>query len=221
MKKNKVALFDIDYTIFNAAVYRNFFQDALLNEFNVNLTKEQFSSLADQAYHESKKEVGYFDPQSLIILLSKKLNKTVDIPALTKIVLDDNLIQKSLYEESIDVFRELSKEKNLTLGIFSGGRIDLQRSKIKSIEEFLHKEHIHIFEFEKWTALPVLLEKYSSNSLYIIDDLLSVLSAAKKLYNATTTIWIKRGLYQDKLVQGFSPDFTIQNLKEVVGILKN
>lgn len=221
MNSNKVALFDIDYTIFNALSYRNFFTDALFEQLGEGKTKDEFTQLADQSYLESKNAVGYFDPEALIRHLSKKLKKNVDVARLTAIILDDNLIRKSLYEESIEVFKELSKDKALVMGIFSGGRIDLQRSKIISIEDFLHKEHIHIFEFKKWIALPELVKKYQDTTLFIIDDVLTILQEAKKLYNATTTIWIKRGLYKDKRIEGFSPDFVIENLREVVDILKN
>ena len=218
--QNKIILFDIDYTIFNAKSYRDVFQEELYKELGSGFSKDAFIQLANETYIDTKNQTGHFDPELLIARLAKQINKTVDVARLTKMVIADAFVQESLYEESVEVFTKLSKDKALTLGIFSAGRIDLQRSKILAVEKFLHKEHVHIFEYKKLYALPELLKRYENDKLYIIDDIVSILYEAKKLYNGVTTIWIKRGIYTDKKVANFEPDFSIENLREVIPILQ-
>ena len=220
MAQNKIVLFDIDYTIFNAKNYRDVFQEALYKELGQGFSKEDFIKVADETYTETKNQTGHFDPELLIETLAKKINKTLDIKRLTNLVINDSFVQSSIYEESVEVFTELSKDPSLTLGIFSAGRIELQRAKIIAIEEFLHKEHVHIFEYKKLHALPELLNRYKDDRLYIVDDILSILSEAKKIYNSVTTIWIRRGMYKDTQADNFEPDFTIENLREMIDILK-
>jgi FMN phosphatase YigB (HAD superfamily) len=219
MHKQKIVLFDIDYTLFNAQTYRNQFTKILFEQIGYE-NKEKFFSLADKAYTLSKNKVGYFDPHNFLHMLSENLKKKIDIDTLEKVILNEELLESALYEEVVGVFTYLHKKKDLILGIFSAGRISLQRPKVNAIQKFLQKEYIHIYEFKKGKALPELLKKYNENKIYFIDDIVEILYNAKKIRSDITTIWIQRGIHKDTLVEGFLPDKTIHNLHEIIPILE-
>ena len=60
------------------------------------------------------------------------------------------------------------------------------------------------------------------DKIYLVDDKPNVISDVKKFMPNVFTIWIKRGPYLDraKKIDGFKPDATIDNLMEVVEIVK-
>ncbi|HEX8965053.1 MAG TPA: hypothetical protein VF820_01310 [Patescibacteria group bacterium] len=218
----KVILFDIDYTLFNAQNYRNAFLTALQKEIGISDSKE-FLKIADAAYLESRNEIGIFDPKAFLQLLEIKLQKNLHKENLEKLIISEDIINSSLYEDTVDVITQLAKNKDIFLGIFSAGLLPVQRPKIKLLEPFLNKEHIHIFEFKKGKALPNLLEKYKDSKLYMIDDIAEILYKAKQINDNITTILIRREnhpqAYRQELA-GFIPDKTITNLRDVLNIVK-
>ncbi len=218
----KVILFDIDYTLFNAQNYRNAFLTALQKEIGISDSKS-FLQNADDAYIESRETVGIFDPKAFLSVLEKKLGQKLDISKLEKIILNEEVFNSSLYEDTVEVVSELAKEKDIFLGIFSAGLLPIQRPKIKLLEPFLHAEHVHIFEFKKGKALPELLKKYKDSKLFMVDDIAEILYKAKQINDNITTILIRRKdhpqAYRQEL-SGFSPDKTITNLREIINIVE-
>jgi len=220
--KNKVVLFDIDYTLFNAKAYREAFTDTIQQEIGF-LDRKVFLEKAEEAYAECRGETGLFDPKLFLDLLSQKLHETLDIDALEKVIVNERIFNDSLYEDTLEVIQTLSKEKDIILGIFSAGFIRVQRPKIKLLEPFLHKEHIHIFEFRKGSALPQLLQQYHGEKLYLIDDIAEILYKAKQIDDNITTILIQRPNHPQRFRQvhpGFRPDIIIHTLREAVVVIK-
>lgn len=217
--KKKLILFDIDFTLFDARKYRDEFVLRLKEK--IGYKGKNFPLLAEKSYITSKQRVGYFDPESFIeeLLLLTKSNKNKD--ELIEIILDENLINAYLYLDSVEILGIISKQKDIIIGIFSAGKISLQRPKIKTIEHFLNQEHINIFEFYKGDALPKLIQDYKDYEIYLVDDIQDILVKAKKLRQDVTTIWIQRkGYARDRNpVANFNPDYIIKSLKEVLNIL--
>lgn len=137
----------------------------------------------------------------------------------TDILKKSNLSEFKLYDESINVLENLSKYA--TLGIFSQGDTDFQMRKLrksKIIEHFL-KENIHIVS-DKHLSIQYILDKYVHEQMYLVDDKLFVLQAAKAYMPSIYTIWIRRGQYAEKQkpIEGFTPDLAINTLDELQSI---
>lgn len=131
-----------------------------------------------------------------------------------------NLQKHSVYDEVYDVLNQVSKKARL--GIFSEGELEFQKEKLTKtkIKQYFKQKHTHIVE-EKDTKLAEILLRYKDNRLFLVDDKLTILYKAKKLMPSIFTIWIKRGIYakSQKPIDNFSPDATIENLKQVVTII--
>ena len=215
----KIVLFDIDYTLFDVDKFKQKMLEEIIKSIGHKNTKNIEKKLQD-IYIASRRSTGYFNPKVFIRDLLGELNINTDPKVLAKSIFKDTLFLGNLYKETKDVLGILSKNKLLRIGIFSGGEDDFQRNKIKEIEDFLHKEHIHIY-FLKEKELSSIIERYKKYKLYLVDDRLDILNMAKNLNEDTSTIWIKRGRFakQQKEIPGFAPDATITNLKEVVGLV--
>jgi FMN phosphatase YigB (HAD superfamily) len=215
--KNKVILFDIDHTLFNGQVYREKMFKGMAKRAKVE-DEEKFVDEADGIYFEMRK-AGPFFPDEYAEMLVKKLALPVAPKELEEVIWDEEILRASLFEEAIEVLKVLSKKKDITLGIFSAGPLELQRAKIKTIEEYFPKEHIHIF-MEKTEEILGIVKKYKNDELYLIDDLLEILYNAKRLDKNVYTIWVKRGWLakNQKPIEGFRADKTIESLKEILPI---
>jgi len=221
MYKNLIVLFDIDYTLFDMGKFRI----KMFGEIIKKLKHERISNLEEvlnSFYLLYRKESGTFNPKSFVKYLVKKLKVKVKPEILEKAITQKNIFLGHLYEETKEVLEGLSKNKLLKIGIFSGGESNFQRNKVKEIEEYLHKEHMHIFTF-KHRQLLSIMEKYKKQNLYLIDDYLEILHAAKKVNKNIFTVWVKRGRFavEHKGISGFQPDATVTNLREVVKIINS
>lgn len=220
MNKKPIILFDIDYTLFDMEKFRI----KMLGEIVKKIKHEAFNNLdnaLNNAYFFYRKESGTFDPKSFISYLIKKLKVKVEPEILEKAITKKSIFLGHLYEETKEVLERLSKNKLLKIGIFSGGEINFQKNKIREIEEYLHKEHMHIFTFKN-KQLSSIVEKYKRHRLYLIDDFLEILHDAKKSNKNIFTVWVKRGRFAagHKGISGFQPDATVTSLREVISIIK-
>ncbi len=131
-----------------------------------------------------------------------------------------NLQKHANFREVNSVLRELSQKASL--GILSEGLSDFQRNKLfmTSIDKYFQKDYVHINE-KKETVLEEILNKYKKNSLFLVDDKLSILYLAKKISPSVFTVWIKRGPYASSQnpIPDFTPDAIIENLKELITII--
>jgi FMN phosphatase YigB (HAD superfamily) len=215
----QIILFDIDYTLFNARLYRMRFTKKIQDL--IGYTYDDFASIADEVYQDLRQSVAYFDPELFTEKLSKRVGIPIDSKKVEKIVLSEEIMEESLYEDTIEVLDFLAKQPYLTLGIFSAGLKRAQRAKIKRVEHFLHEDHIHIFAFKKHHALAEMLQQYNGQAITIIDDMVHILLEAKKLRPDLQTIWIQRPerSFMDNLVDNFQPDSIIRSLQELVPII--
>lgn len=131
-----------------------------------------------------------------------------------------NLTEFKLYEETVATLEALGA--NVTLGIFSEGDLDFQKTKLveTKIEERFDKKHIHIVK-SKNDTLSEVLTKYKNRRLILIDDKLEVLEKAESISDNVFTIWIERGPFAMETKSSFMPDKKVRSLSEVIEIVSN
>jgi FMN phosphatase YigB (HAD superfamily) len=140
----------------------------------------------------------------------------------TKLFKKSDLTKHKIYEEVRDVLEKLSKIA--LLGIFSEGDLEFQRKKLNQTEiaDYFEKDNTHIV-LNKLTGVRKVLQKYANRKTFFVDDKLSILFDAKKIFPNVVTIWVKRGIYAEnqKDISGFRPDAEVDNLSEVVKIVES
>ena len=136
----------------------------------------------------------------------------------TPLFKDSNLTRYSNYAEVADV---LIKVKNVaTIGIYSEGDLSLQTEKLTQthISEHFLKKNIYIFD-KKLEKIQEIFAHNDKNTFYLIDDRQRVLQAVKAYNPAVHTIWIRRGIYADEIINGFTPDKTVETLRDILGYI--
>lgn len=219
IKKSKtILLLDIDYTIFDSDIYREYVYSALAKELGYK-DFDEFYPLSKVVSARVKEKVKHYNPDLLLkeLLLIKK-TKT-DLEKLEKIFWNDEIYIKSLYSETKSLLREI-KAKDITIGILSTGHDRHQRQKIKNINDFFHNEHIHIFT-NKIQKLGEIMDKYETDNLILVDDLPLVLAEAKKKNDDITAVLVRRNKKYETTteVPGFVPDKVISSLNELKAII--
>lgn len=140
----------------------------------------------------------------------------------TAAFIQSDRLEYGIYEEVASVLSSLSNFA--TLGIFSEGEYEFQKAKLEKtgILKFFKRENIHIFQGKDLNLIQVI-NKYQGSRIYLVDDRLAVLSSAKKNAQQIFAIWVKRGRYAEtqEKIEGFIPDSTILNLKELISIIKS
>ncbi|MDO8621245.1 MAG: sugar phosphate nucleotidyltransferase [Candidatus Levybacteria bacterium] len=135
---------------------------------------------------------------------------------------DSQLQDYNIYEEVMGILMQLSGLVNL--GIFSKGETDFQKTKLEKtgMMQFFKENNVHIFN-DKDANLINVLEKYKDSKLFLVDDKLGILYSAKKHMPQVFTIWVKRGPFAkaQKPIEGFSPDEQVENLSEIVRIVRS
>ena len=220
MTKPKIVLFDIDYTLFDTSVFKRTvnkkIKDKVINNKLKNLDKK-----IDNIFLKSREQNGYFNPRHFISMINSELELNLPLSFFEKSLSDDSLYE-NLYNDVKAVLEELSKDKSLFIGVFSGGDIKFQKSKIELIRHLFHKDHIHIF-LNKEPEVKKIINKYKSHKLFIIDDWLNILEKSKKMNKSVITIWIKRkgSEFKEKKKSNFSPDYVLSDLQKITSIIKN
>lgn len=131
------------------------------------------------------------------------------------------LKKHSVYDEVKNVLEALSNIARL--GIFSEGKIGLQKSKLAktAIQKYFPEAQTHIV-LEKRANLKEVLNQYQEFELFLVDDKLTILQEAKDYSPSIFTVWVKRGKYaqNQKEIFNFKPDATITDLGQLVKIIK-
>lgn len=216
MNKPKIVLFDIDYTLFDVAKFREKIFKSIID---VSGKKEQtdIKENLEKIYYESRKELGYFKMDAFLKDVNKKLKSNISLN-----ILENGMFLNNLYEEAEDILRLISKDESIIIGIFSGGESGFQFKKIEHIVNFFNKDHIHIIKYKHLNILNII-QKYKNLKIYLIDDMLDILYKAKKIDKDMTTVWIKRGRFAKnaKPIKGFKPDYEIKNLRNLPSIINS
>lgn len=218
----KIALFDIDYTLFDTDVYIESFFPLLSKELGIGHI-EEFKILAEKANSEAREIAGFFDPLVFLDILLRSAKKNTNLQKLEKLFFENEFYDESLYDDVLSVLETLSSNKNVAVGILSTGHDKHQRRKISFLKKYFKEEFIHIFP-DKLKRLESVLSQYKNNDIYLIDDYLKVLETAKKLDKTIHTIWIKKerkheGVFFDDRLE-FRPDYTFANLSAILSVLR-
>lgn len=215
MKKDKVVFFDIDYTLFDQKKFRKKIYQAI--SAILKLSKNEIVKVGEELV---RTKVGVFDPEVFAKRLTKFFGREHYKKRITNLFYNDNLMQSCLYKESQKAVEDLQKKALIV--IFSKGKDVFQRAKISAIKPLLEDKHIHITT-NKYETLPKLIKRYKKKKLYLVDDALDVLHAAKRLNLEIFTIWVKRGEFAEKQkpITGFESDAVISNLKEALTLIRN
>jgi FMN phosphatase YigB (HAD superfamily) len=140
----------------------------------------------------------------------------------TALFIESGLSENKVYEDVRSVLENLNTF--VTLGIFSKGEAQFQKTKLEKTDlvRFFEEKNIHVFD-DKNINLAQVVEKYKDSKIFLVDDLLEVLSSAKRNDGKIFTIWMKRGRYAQgqKEIPGFKPDAQVDNLSEVVRIVRS
>jgi len=211
----KIALFDIDYTLFNTKRFRF----RLYNGVGAVLQKKQGKKLSQKVYADIREELDYFDSRMFVQKLSQHVPKKEDAKHIEEALWSKKNFYEGLYAETKNTLKKLL-ERGIPIGIFSKGETRFQRAKLISIEDLLTEEHIHI-TLNKHTSLPKLIDKYKGKRIFLIDDALDVLYKAHELDPSIFTIWVKRGKFAKKQepIFGFTPNATVLNLRTVTRLI--
>jgi phosphoglycolate phosphatase-like HAD superfamily hydrolase len=133
-----------------------------------------------------------------------------------------NLSHFELFDEVNETLEKLAKIA--TLGILSQGEIAFQNNKLEKtqIKNYFLSEHTHIVQY-KIEVMEEILGKYKGKAkVYFIDDWLEMLRVAKKTDPSVFTIWMKRGEYANSQEEtDFTPDAVVENLTDIIPLIKN
>lgn len=211
----KLILFDIDNTIFDSTSFRkDVFRKVskTLRGMGTKKTVKEVERMVDDLIEK----YGFFDPEMFVQLL--KHLSTKDKRKIKAIYVDTKGLKNFLYKETVELIAKFTEIGEV--GVLSQGRTKFQLAKIASIHNHFHKKRIHIVENKK-AEMVTILNKYSSYSVYYIDDLLTMLEKAKEVRSDITTFWIKQGMFAKKQESIFKPDVEVTNLTEVYIFIKN
>lgn len=218
-KKNKLVLFDIDYTLFNTDFYIEELTTLLAKKLGYN-DFGVFNPLSKQAATMTIKDAGHFNPEIYLKHLIDLTKTKLQLEDLQEIFWHKVLYKKAIYTDVRNTFEKLA-DNNIALGILSTGNQKHQRQKIHSIVDFLEDEHVHIF-VDKLAELQHIFERYNTYKIFLVDDLQEILVAVKALNSKVFTIWMnkKKQIEKTTLIENFVPDQTVISLSEIVSIVK-
>jgi len=219
MDKKKLILFDIDYTLYDASAYKSKMFNSMAEK--LRYYDKALFILGAQDVYSQMREKGPIDLDLFADGLINKFSLRVQPQFLIDCMFGEDVLSVSLYKEAHEVIPLIHKKEDYILGVFSAGVTLHQHAKIEKLKEFFNWEYVHVFPINKKLHLPKVLKKYTDYEIYIVDDLLDVLSTAKNLNPKVTTIWSKRGLHKNDidLLSTFTPDYTIENLRELLNII--
>lgn len=220
MTKPKIVLFDIDYTLFDTSVFKETINKKITDKID-NRSFKNLDNKINNIFLKSREKTGYFNPRHFISMVNAQLKVNLPLSFLDR-NLNDNSLYENLYDDVKNVLEDLSKDSNLFIGVFSGGDIRFQKSKIELIKHLFHKDHVHIF-LNKELEVKKIINRYKSHKLFIIDDWLDILEKSKKMNKNVITIWIKRkgSEFKEKKKSNFSPDYILSDLQKITSIIKN
>ncbi len=201
-------VFDFDYTLYNAELWKELAYTALAQMFKIPFP--EFATHAKEAYNRTRK-IGYFNPRLFAQELLKIIPSQITEEQVLSVLSNPSFFQQAYYPETIEVLQNL--HKHAVFAMFSTNDSDFQVLKSQQIIHFFNQELIFISKNKQEILhkLAALTEEYQ---VYLVDDLLEILEKAKAENETIQTIWIKQGPYasQNTKLGVFKPDKIIYNL---------
>jgi len=218
-KPPSIILFDLDNTLFDPRSFRETIFKKIGNLYAKGARAKKITSICQEIYDDFIREFGFFHPDFFIKRLSAKIKESGQNKEVKKVIFDPKIIKDKIHKDTPSSLKAISGIG--VIGIFSQGEKMFQHAKIASLKHLFHKDHIYVTE-DKKSSMPKVFSNIKNYRIYFIDDILPMLNIAKKINPDVFTIWIKRGRYAEKQkeIPGFVPDATINNLKEVVELVK-
>lgn len=218
MNSNIIVFFDIDYTLFDTARFREKLFGMLAADLHMSVV--DIIAKHQEVIDILIEKKGFFDPTTYANIFSVAIGKEKESGKILAAILKDEIFLDNYYKEIMGVLEELSGRVNI--GIFSKGETSFQRKKLHGIKHFFKDHNIHI-TVDKHKTLPEFTSSHKGKTIYFVDDALDVLHTAKLLSNDITVIWVKRGKYAQKQlpIAGFTPDAIIENLSELIPLIKD
>ena len=218
--KQKIILFDIDYTLFDVGYFDKHFHKKLSEMLLID--EDLIKKLSVDIIVELIGREHFLDINKYLKTLLPKLEKEKYKPQIENLLFKTPFFRNGFYSEVESVLKTLKKIARL--GIFSQGDERFQGAKIQhsGFKDLFEKELIYIIKPRKLDHLPFLKNKHQNEKLFLVDDKPNIICEVKKQMSSIFTVWIKRGKYAEaqKDILGFSPDATITNLREMVKIVK-
>jgi FMN phosphatase YigB (HAD superfamily) len=216
-KSKKIVLFDIDYTLFDTDAYRQILYPQLAQELGVS--EEDLLRFRKEFEPEMKATIGHYSPDFFLQRIQTIGKNKISLEKLEEIFWNKVMYSDVLNTQLLDVLTSLQKE-NISIGILSTGDKRHQLAKIESVLAFFPKENHHIFP-NKLESMKDVLEKYSSFQIFIIDDLPEVLVKAKEINSEVVTVLrkVEKQSETTKLIEGFRPDYEIEDLNDIINIV--
>lgn len=213
MMDKPIVFFDIDYTLFNTARFREKLFQSVAKVLGIDTA--DVMRLHERVLEDLAVSRGFFDPNMYAKLMAKEIADEGKEKIILHAIQQEGIFLDNYYEETKEVLKKIAS--HATIGVFSKGETAFQKRKLKDIEQFFLVQHIHI-TIDKHKSLPGLLDAYPEQTLYFIDDALDVLHRAKMLRKSVLVVWVKRGKYAQKQppIEGFTPDAIIENLRELI-----
>ena len=208
MQSNKnLILLDLDNTLFDSPSYRKSV-----------FTKLGNVALCQKIYEKMLDEFGYFLPKMFVEILFSRLKRTKK-KEIMDIIFDPKNFRDNLHKEVLTSLKMLIQLGEV--GILSQGDREFQDAKISHFKHLLSNSHINIVK-DKKSDMVDIFKNMEAYRIYFVDDMLSMLEAAKKINPSIVAIWMKRGRYAEnqKEIPEFKPDAQVDNLSEVVEIIK-
>ena len=208
---------DSDYTLWHTDHFRDLLYPQLAKE--TGYTLEEFFSLAKEIDGQTKKQKGFLHLDTWLTLIHKAAQTNVAKETLQKLLWEETLYTESLEKNIAETLTTL-RNRGYTLGIFSTGEKLFQEKKLTSIDHLFTHEHVYIFN-DKVSEMEMVLQKYATDEIIIVDDLPKVLSTAKQVNPTIITVLRTSNKRYETTPQdaGFKPDYSIKQLGELLTII--
>lgn len=218
--QNKIVLFDIDHTIFNATLYRDKLYKSLARELKYGL--DHFYEIGEKAYKKIRKTKHFLSPEDFLDTILPPHKTPADLERSKQIFWDEKLYESSIFPDVKKTFSYLAKA-NILIGIFSTGDLKHQKIKISSLKEYLAENHIYIAP-DKLKIIKGTIDGYKKYKIYFVDDYPQILESAKIHNKNVFTVFIKRSESTSArglvIPDNFQPDATITNLSQLTDIIR-
>lgn len=214
---NTLIFFDFDYTLFDAEKWRNITYEKLAILFKKDY--RVFEPLVKSAYAKSK-EGGYFDPHVFAVDLIERQSLSVSVSEVLDVIYSQETFKESYHQEVAHILKQLPSVAKL--GIFSTNQKEFFLRKFVMIEEYFDKEFIFVAH-DKNDIIDTIIGFTEKYQVILVDDLIDMLQLVKEKNKDITTIWIRRGIYAEKVTDPtpFKPDFTFLDTSDILSVVKD